>query len=86
MRPGQVERRTHGYKRHGTTSLFAALDIAAGKVIGRCFKQHRAKEFLTFLREINAKVPDDLDVHLVMDIYATPKTSASRTWLAKRLQ
>ena len=84
MRPGQAERRTHDYKRHGTTSLFAALDIATGKVIGRCFKRHRAKEFLTFLREIDTNVPDDLDVHLVMDNYATHKTPAIRTWLAKR--
>jgi len=66
MRPGQAERRTHDYKRHGTTSLFAALDIATGKVIG------------------DANVPDDLDVHLVMDNYATHKTPAIRTWLAKR--
>jgi transposase len=81
---GQAERRTHDYKRHGTTSLFAALDIATGKVIGRCFKQHRAKEFLKFLREIDANVPEDLDVHLVMDNYATHKTPTIRTWLAKR--
>ena len=53
-------------------------------MIGRCFKQHRAKEFLTFLREIDANVPDDLDVHLVMDDYATHKTPAIRKWLAKR--
>ena len=84
MRPGQAERRTHDYKRQGTTSLFAALDIATGKVIGRCFKQHRAKEFLKLLREIDANVTDDLDVHLVMDNYATHKTPAIRTWLAKR--
>jgi len=84
MRPGQAERRTHDYKRHGTTSLFAALDIATGKVIGRCFKHHRAKEFLKFLREIDADVPEDLDVHLVMDNYATHKTPAIRRWLAKR--
>ena len=84
MRPGQAERRAHDYKRHGTTSLFAALDIATGKVIGRCFKRHRAKEFLTFLREIDANVPEDLDVHLVMDNYATHKTPAIRKWLAKR--
>jgi len=69
--------------------LFAALDIATGprfggKVIGRCFKQHRAKEFLKFLREIDANVPEDLDVHLVMDNDATHKTHAIRTWLAKR--
>ncbi len=84
MRPGQAERRTHDYKRHGTTSLFAALDIATGKVIGRCFKRHRAKEFLTFLREIDANVPEDLDVHLVMDNYATHKTPVIQRWLVKR--
>ena len=67
-------------------SLFAALDIATGNVIGRCFKQHRAKEFLKFLREIDASVPEDLDVHLVMDNYATQKTPAIRTWRAKRPQ
>lgn len=84
MRPGQAERRTHDYKRHGTTSLFAALDIATGKVIGRCFKRHQAKEFLTFLREIDANVPEDLDVHLVMDNYATHKTPVIQRWLVKR--
>ena len=84
MRPGQPERRTHDYKRHGTTSLFAALDVASGKVIGKCYPRHRAREFLSFLREIDAAVPGDLDVHLVMDNYATHKTSAIRAWLAKR--
>ena len=76
MRPGQVERRTHDYMRHGTTTLFAALDIATGKVIGQCFPRHRAQEFLTFLRTFETQVPDDLDVHLVMDNYATHKTPA----------
>ncbi len=84
MRPGQVERRTHDYKRHGTTSLFAALDVATGRVIGKCYPRHRAREFLSFLREIDAAVPGDLDVHLVMDNYATHKTPAIRAWLAKR--
>jgi transposase len=84
MRPGQAERRTHSYTRHGVTSLFAALDIATGKVIGRCFPRHRAKEFLHFLREIEANVPDDLDIHLVMDNYATHKTPTIQRWLAKR--
>lgn len=84
MRPGQPERRAHDYKRHGTTSLFAALDIATGKVIGKCYPRHRAREFLSFLREIDAAVPAALDVHLVMDNYATHKTSAIRAWLAKR--
>jgi transposase len=84
MRPGQPERRTHDYKRHGTTSLFAALDVATGKVIGRCYPRHRAREFLSFLRAIDANLPDGLDVHLVMDNYATHKTPAIRAWLAKR--
>ena len=65
MRPGQPERRRHDYTRHGTLSLFAALDIATGKVIGKCYPRHRSSEFLKFLREIEANVPDDLDVHLV---------------------
>jgi transposase len=82
MRPGQVERRTHDYIRHGTTTLFAALDIATGKVIGQCFPRHRAREFLTFLRTLETQVPDDLDVHLVMDNYATHKTPAVQRWLA----
>jgi transposase len=84
MRPGQPARRTHDYKRHGTTSLFAALDIATGQVIGKCFPRHRATEFRRFLDEIEANVPKDLDVHLVMDNYATHKTPLIRAWLAKR--
>ncbi len=84
MRPGQVARRTHDYKRHGTTSLFAALDIATGLVIGKCFPRHRAAEFRRFLDEIEAAVPRDLDVHLVMDNYATHKTPLIRNWLTRR--
>lgn len=84
MRPGQVERRSHDYTRHGTLSLFAALDTATGKVIGRCFARHRGSEFLKFLREIENNVPADLDVHLVMDNYSTHKTPAIRKWLARR--
>lgn len=84
MRPGQAERRTHDYKRHGTTSLFAALDIATGKVIGEFFPRHRAAEFRKFLDQIEANVPKDLDVHLVMDNYATHKTPMIRAWFAKR--
>ena len=84
MRPGQIERRTHDYTRHGTTSLFAALDIATGRVIGKCYPRHRAAEFRRFLDEIEKAVPDDLDVHLVMDNYATHKTPLIRNWLAKR--
>jgi transposase len=84
MRPGQPARRTHDYKRHGTTSLFAALDVATGRVIGQCFPRHRAAEFRKFLDEIEANVPRDLDVHLVMDNYATHKTPLIRAWFAKR--
>ena len=84
LRPGQVERRTHDYKRHGTTSLFAALDVATGQVIGKCYRRHRAREFLAFLKTIEANVPADLDVHLVTDNYATHKTQTIRSWLARR--
>lgn len=84
LRPGIPERRTHDYKRHGTTSLFAALDTATGRVIGKCYKRHRATEFKTFLGEIETAVPEGLDVHVVMDNYATHKTPAIRAWFAKR--
>lgn len=84
MRPGQAERRSHDYVRHGTTSLFAALDVATGKVIGQCYPRHRAAEFRQFLDEIEAAVPAGLDVHLVWDNYATHKTALIRNWLAKR--
>jgi transposase len=81
---GVPERRTHNYVRHGTTSLFAALDVASGFVIGKCYKRHRATEFLDFLKEIDGRVPDDLDVHIVMDNYATHKTPRIKAWLARR--
>jgi transposase len=84
MRPGQIERRTHDYTRHGTLSLFAALDAATGKVIGRCYPRHRGREFLSFRREIERNVPRDLDVHLIMDNYATHKTEPIRKWLGAR--
>ena len=83
MRPGQAERRTHDYYRHGTTSLFAALDIATGKVIGRCQKQHRHQEFLRFLDQIERTVPAKLEVHLVLDNYATHKTPKVAQWFRK---
>ena len=84
MRPGQVERRTHDYVRHGTTSLFAALNVKTGQVIGRCLRRHRAIEFRKFLDTIDATVPRELDVHLIVDNYATHKTQLIRRWLAKR--
>ncbi len=84
MRPGQAARRSHDYTRHGTTSLFAALDIATGHVIGKCYPRHRAAEFRKFLDEVEANVPPGLDVHLVWDNYATHKTKLIRDWLARR--
>jgi len=84
MRPGQIERRTHDYKRHGTTSLFAALDVKTGKVIGELHRRHRSAEFRRFLDTIDQNVPACLDVHLIMDNYGTHKTAVIRNWLAKR--
>ncbi len=84
MRPGQAERRSHDYVRHGTTSLFAALDVRTGEVIGKCQPRHRSVEFRKFLDLIDKSVPEDLDVHLVLDNYGTHKTALIRRWLAKR--
>jgi transposase len=84
MRPGQPERVTHDYKRHGTTDLFAALDVKAGTVIGACQKRHRSQEFRAFLDQVEAAVPADLDVHLVLDNAATHKTKIIHDWLVKR--
>jgi transposase len=83
MRPGQIERRTHDYMRHGTTSLFAALEVKTGEVLGQCRRRHRSVEFRTFLRHIDANVPDRLDVHLIMDNYGTHKTPIIRRWLVR---
>lgn len=84
MRPGQIERRTHDYVRHGTSSLFAALNVATGHVIGECFRRHRSQEFRKFLDQIDVSVPEHLDVHLIMDNYGTHKTPLIHRWLAKR--
>jgi len=84
MRPGQVERRTHDYKRHGTTSLFAALDAKTGDIIGETHRRHRSVEFRAFLDTIEKNVPPELDVHLILDNYGTHKTELIRNWLAKR--
>ena len=82
MRPGLPQRRTHDYRRHGTTSLFAALDVATGKVLGTCFPRHRAVEFRRFLDHIATAVPEDFDIHLVLDNYGTHKTAMIHEWLA----
>jgi transposase len=81
--PGQPERHTHDYVRHGTTSLFAALDVASGKVIARCHPRHRAVEFRKFLTAIDAAVPPDLDVHLILDNLSTHKAPTVKRWLAQ---
>jgi len=83
MLPGTPERRSHDYVRHGTTSLFAALDMATGKVIDSLRRRHRASEFKQFLARIDAEVPADLAVHLVLDNYATHKTPAIHRWLLR---
>jgi len=83
LAPGVAERRTHDYRRHGTTSLFAALNVATGEVIGQLHRRHRSGEFLHFLRRIETAVPADLDVHLIMDNYGTHKTRQIRDWLAR---
>jgi len=80
---GYVEGITHDYVRHGTTTLFAALDIANGSVLTQCKAQHRHQEFLSFLRHIDANVPAELDVHLICDNYATHKHAKVKAWLAK---
>ncbi len=83
LRPGLPACRTHDYVRHGTTTLFAALDTKTGRVIGKCYRRHRAMEFLKFLRVIDESVPPKLDVHLILDNYITHKTAAVRRWLAR---
>lgn len=83
MRPGQVERRTHDYQRHGTTTLFAALELASGRVIGECHRRHRAREFRQFLDTVEESVPPDLDVHLILDNYGTHKTPLIQRWLVR---
>ena len=81
---GYVEGYTHDSIRHGTTTLFAALDMATGKVLGRCTKRHRHQEFLAFLRLVDQETPPELDIHLVLDNYATHTHAKVRAWLAKR--
>jgi putative transposase len=79
-----VEGVTHDYRRHGTTTLFAALDVATGKVVGQCKQRHRHQEFLHFLRHLDREVPGDLQLHLIVDNYATHKHVKVRQWLAQR--
>ena len=83
MKQGRCGTMTHDYKRHGTTTLFAALDVKAGTVIGQCMLRHRAAEFIRFLRLIDRRTPPDLDLHLIADNYAAHKTEAVKRWLAR---
>ncbi len=84
LRPGVPARQTHDYLRNGTTSLFAALGVAAGKVIGSCHRRHRHQEFLRFLERIKETFPTHLDIHLVMDNYGTHKMPKVKRWFARR--
>jgi len=84
MRPGQVERRTHDYDRHGTTTLFAALNAKTSEVITQFHQRHRSVQFREFLDLIETQVPRDFDVHIIMDNYGTHKTPLIRNWFAKR--
>jgi transposase len=84
MRPGQAERRTHDYERHGVTTLFAALDVKAGTIVGKCMPRHRAQEFRKFLDEVERNVPANLDIHVIMDNASSHKTRLIRAWFAKR--
>jgi transposase len=83
LKPGQIERRTRDYKRHGTASLYAAFDILTGRAIGRITQRHRAKEFLEFPRQIDRSTPAELDLHVILDNSSTHKTAAIREWLEK---
>jgi len=83
LRPGIPARQTHDYKRHGTTTLFAALNLLDGKVIGECMPRHRGKEFVGFLQTIDAQTPGGLDLHLIVDNYSTHKSPQVKRWLAR---
>lgn len=83
MKKGRAGTMTHDYKRHGTTTLFAALDVATGRVIGQCMKRHRHQEWLKFLRAIDRATPKAFDLHLIADNYATHKHPTVKAWLAK---
>src|SRR4051794_1267801 len=83
LKKGRCGTMTHDYKRHGTTTLFAALDVLAGKVIGDCYKRHRHQEFLKFLRRINREFPGKMPLHLVMDNYGTHGTPEVKAWLKR---
>jgi transposase len=83
LKPGVSERRTPDYERHGTTSLFAALDMATGNVIGKCYAHHRTREFRKFLDHVDEQVPPGQQIHLILDNYITHKNATIHRWLLK---
>ena len=83
LKPHQIERHTHDYKRHGTTSLFAALDTTTGALLGKCYKRHRHQEYINFLNVINRNVPNDKQIHIISDNYSTHKHEKVKKWFAK---
>ncbi|MFC4992391.1 IS630 family transposase [Rubritalea tangerina] len=83
MRPGVVERQTHDYYRHGTTTLFAALDVATGKVLGKCYARHRQDEFVDFLKMVEKNTPTNKEIHIILDNYSTHKAPKVKRWLEK---
>ena len=83
MKPGRCGTMTHDYKRNGTTTLFAALNVGTGEVVGECMSRHRHDEFLTFLRRLDRRVPEELDLHVIVDNYATHKHATVRDWLER---
>ena len=83
MKKGRAGTMTHDYKRHGTTTLFAALNVATGELVGECYDRHRNDEFLAFLRKLDRQTPRGLDLHLIVDNYATHKHAAVRAWLSR---
>ncbi len=83
MKPGRAATMTHDYKRNGTTTLFAALNVATGEVMGECMSRHRHDEFLAFLRKLDRRVPKELDLHVIVDNYATHKHVTVRDWLER---
>ena len=83
MFPGRLKTLTHDYKRHGTTTLFAAIELAEGKIIAECMPRHRHQEWIKFLKKIDAETPPELDLHLIVDNYATHKHSKVKAWLKR---
>jgi transposase len=83
LKPHHIERRTHDYKRHGTATLFAALDTATGEVLGKCYKRHRHQEFINFLNLINRNVAKDKEIHIITDNYSTHKHEKVKKWFKR---